>query len=287
VTVGDDDKPLTIESAESQGTVGVSVDKDGNVTITAEGKVKVNGTEIAATNGKIVVDKDGKVITSTSSNTGSTSGRGKGSSSGSNTGNNTSVIDGSIDQPASGYISGSVNSFKDVAEGAYYYDAVMWAVEKGVTTGTSENTFSPDVVCTRAQAVTFLWRAAGEPEPTDTAMPFADVADDAYYRQAVLWAVEKGITKGTSADKFSPDDTCTRAQIAAFMWRSQGQPESGTEVSFTDVASDAYYAAAVSWAAENGITNGTTATTFSPDDFCTRGQIVTFLYRNDKISSQE
>lgn len=174
----------------------------------------------------------------------------------------------------------TVNPFVDVREGEYYYDAVLWAVENGITAGTSATTFSPSVGCTRAQVVTFLWRTAGEPAPTTSNNPFTDVAKGTYYYSAVLWAVEKGITAGTSATTFSPDDTCTRAQIVTFLWRYKGQPEPITANNpFNDVYKSAYYAKAVLWAAENGVTSGTSASTFSPDDTCTRAQVVTFLYR--------
>ena len=169
--------------------------------------------------------------------------------------------------------------FIDVPAGAYYYDAVYWAVEHGVTYGTSASTFSPDASCTRAQMVTFLWRAAGSPEPETAVNPFADVSASAYYYEAVLWAVENGITNGTSATTFSPDATVTRGQTVTFLWRNAGSPVVvGT--SFEDVMADAYYATAVAWAAAEGITSGTSATTFSPDNACTRAQIVTFLYRD-------
>ncbi|MDD7772166.1 MAG: S-layer homology domain-containing protein, partial [Firmicutes bacterium] len=169
--------------------------------------------------------------------------------------------------------------FVDVPSDAYYFDAVLWTVENGITNGTSATTFSPDESCTRAQAITFLWRAAGCPSPQSREMPFKDVDKGSYYETAVLWAVENGITKGTSATTFSPEDNCTRAQIAAFLWRSQGMPDAGTSNPFTDVTSGKYYYNAVLWAVENGITNGTSATTFSPDEDCARDQIVTFLYR--------
>jgi hypothetical protein len=184
---------------------------------------------------------------------------------------------------AGGTVNAAANPFEDVAEGTYYYDAVLWAVENGITEGTSDTTFSPDDPCTRAQAVTFLWRAAGSPEPTSTEMPYTDVSANAYYYKAVLWAVEEGITEGTSETTFSPDQTCTRAHIATFLWRANGQPDSDAENPFTDVASGAYYETAVAWAAENGITTGTTTTTFSPNNSCTRGHIVAFLYRADQI----
>ena len=171
------------------------------------------------------------------------------------------------------------NPFTDVPAGSYYEDAVIWAVDKGITTGTSATTFNPNGICTRAQAVTFLWRAAGSPAAKSSAMPFADVKAGSYYYDAVLWAVEQGITKGTSDTMFSPDATCTRAQIVTFLWRSQKSPAAGTANPFTDVKASAYYADAVLWAVKHNITVGTTFSIFSPDEECTRAQIVTFLYR--------
>ena len=168
--------------------------------------------------------------------------------------------------------------FTDVPASAYYYDAVLWAVENGVTEGTNATTFSPDMSCTRAQMVTFLWRAAGSPEPVTTTNPFTDVNSGVYYYDAVLWAVEQGITSGTSATTFAPDATCTRAQTVTFLYRAAGSPAvSGG--SFADVSADAYYADAVAWAVSEGVTVGTSDTTFSPDMNCTRAQIVTFMYR--------
>ena len=172
--------------------------------------------------------------------------------------------------------------FVDVATGSYYEDAVDWAVENGITKGTDDTHFSPDGICTRAQAVTFLWRAAGSPKPETRAMPFTDVPVGSYYYDAVLWAVENGITKGTSDTTFSPNMTCTRAQIVAFLWRSEKSPAAGTANPFADVKSTAYYADAVLWAVKENITKGTTNTTFSPNADCTRAQIVTFLWRCKK-----
>ena len=169
--------------------------------------------------------------------------------------------------------------FTDVKEGAYYMDAVNWAVDKKVTSGKSETTFAPNDSCTRAQAVTFLWRAAGSPEPTASEMTFTDVKADSYYYKAVLWAVENKITSGMSDTLFAPDATCSRSQIVTFLYRMQNSPESKAENPFTDVKADAYYANAVLWAVENGVTTGASATTFDPAGDCTRGQIVTFLYR--------
>ena len=172
--------------------------------------------------------------------------------------------------------------FVDVATGSYYEDAVDWAVENGITKGTDDTHFSPDGICTRAQAVTFLWRAAGSPASKTSTMPFTDVPVGSYYYDAVLWAVENGITKGTSDTTFSPNMTCSRAQIVAFLWRSEKSPAAGTANPFADVKSDAYYADAVLWAVKENITKGTTSTTFSPNVDCTRAQIVTFLWRCKK-----
>ena len=172
--------------------------------------------------------------------------------------------------------------FVDVAAGSYYEDAVDWAVGNGITQGTDATHFAPDGICTRAQAVAFLWRAAGSPKPETRTMPFADVPAGSYYYDAVLWAVENGIAKGTSDTTFSPNMTCTRAQIVAFLWRSEKSPAAGTANPFADVKSAAYYADAVLWAVKENITRGTTNTTFSPDADCTRAQIVTFLWRCKK-----
>ncbi len=172
--------------------------------------------------------------------------------------------------------------FVDVATGSYYEDAVDWAVGNGITQGTDATHFSPDGICTRAQAVTFLWRAAGSPKPETRTMPFTDVPVGSYYYDAVLWAVENGIAKGTSDTTFSPNMTCTRAQIVAFLWRSEKSPAAGTANPFADVKSTAYYADAVLWAVKEDITKGTTSTAFSPNTDCTRAQIVTFLWRCKK-----
>ena len=170
-------------------------------------------------------------------------------------------------------------AFTDVPSGSYYEDAVLWAVGEGITTGTSAQAFAPDGSCTRAQAVTFLWRAAGSPAPVSAKTRFADVAASSYYSDAVLWAVENGITNGTSDTTFSPDAVCTRAQIVAFLWRAKGRPAAGSGTRFADVAETAYYADAVLWAVKEGVTLGTSANAFSPDETCTRAQIVTFLWR--------
>ena len=170
--------------------------------------------------------------------------------------------------------------FTDVTSSAFYSEPVAWAVANNITSGTSPATFSPDEGCTRGQVVTFLWRAAGSPEPAGSKNPFRDVKSDAYYYKAVLWAVQNEITSGTSATTFSPNDVCTRGQIVTFQWRANGLPTpKNTKNPFKDVKSSDYFYSAVLWAVENKITLGTDTTHFSPSDTCTRGQIVTFLYR--------
>ena len=175
-----------------------------------------------------------------------------------------------------------LNFFVDVPADAYYYDAVLWAAEEGITGGVDATHFAPNATCTRAQAVTFLWRAAGSPAPKSSMMPFTDVPAGSYYETAVLWAVENGITKGTSDTMFSPDATCTRAQIVTFLWRANGSPAVSGNSAFTDVASDAYYAAAVTWAEKNDVTGGIGGGLFGSNNNCTRAQIVTFIYRSVK-----
>ena len=171
------------------------------------------------------------------------------------------------------------DTFMDVPDGSYYEKAVDWAVKNGITAGTGDNYFMPDGICTRAQAVTFLWRVAGSPTPKTEVMPFEDVPEGSYYYEAVLWAAENEITVGTSATTFSPELTCSRAHIVSFLWRAAGYPSAGTVNPFTDVPENAYYINAMLWAVKQEITVGTTPSTFSPDEGCTRAQIVTFLYR--------
>lgn len=170
-----------------------------------------------------------------------------------------------------------LNVFYDVPNDAYYYEAVKWAVGKGITNGVSENLFGPDRDCTRAQIVTFLWRAAGSPVVND-AMDLTDVPADAYYAEAVRWALSEGITTGTGAGTFSPDAACTRAQAVTFLARALDGKTEGA-ANFQDVPAGSYYAEAVAWALETGVTNGISETLFGPDQTCTRGQIVTFLFR--------
>ena len=171
-----------------------------------------------------------------------------------------------------------LNFFVDVKASDYFYDAVLWAAEKGVTSGADALHFSPNAPCTRAQIVTFLWRAAGSPAPKNMSS-FADVPADAFYAKAVAWAVENGITSGTSDGKFSPDATCTRAQSVTFLYRASGAPAVSGSAAFSDVVADAYYASAVKWAEKSGITGGIGGGLFGSDNNCTRAQIVTFLFR--------
>jgi len=174
---------------------------------------------------------------------------------------------------------GNENPFTDVKENMYYYDAVLWAVGEGITNGISDTKFGPDNACTRGQVVTFLWRAAGEPEPESSYCKFTDVKRGSYYYDAVLWAVEEGITDGMTATTFAPDAACTRAQVVTFLYRFFDEPSATSVNGFKDVPNNAYYYKPVVWAVKNGITNGQTKDTFAPNTTCTRGQIVTFLYR--------
>ena len=169
------------------------------------------------------------------------------------------------------------NFFYDVPNDAFFYEAVNWAVKSGVTNGLSDTMFGPYESCTRAQIVTFLWRAAGSHEPK-TASSFTDVPASAYYAKAVAWAIENGITNGMTETTFAPNATCTRGQIVTFLYRALKGTASGS-TNFTDVKSDAFYTDAINWAVANNVTNGTSNTTFSPNADCTRAEIVTFLYR--------
>ena len=173
-------------------------------------------------------------------------------------------------------------AFLDVSEDAYYAKPAAWAVEHGITSGTSATTFSPNAPCTRGQIVTFLWRAAGSPEPSGGRTPFADVKTSDYFYKPVLWAVENQITSGTDSNHFSPGKPCTRAEAVTFLWRAAGSPEPNiSDNPFTDVGNGAYYYSPVLWAASNGITAGTSKNSFGPNEKCNRGQIVTFLYRQN------
>ena len=180
------------------------------------------------------------------------------------------------------------NPFLDVNELDYFHDSVLWAVENGITDGLEVDQFGPANICTRSQVVTFLWRAAGSPTPQLELNPFTDVKDDSWYADAVLWAVENGITDGLTDTTFAPDGTCTRSQVVTFLHRSHGSRTPGlTDHPFTDVPSGKWYEQSVLWALENGITDGLTDTTFGPDKGCTRAQVVTFLHRADSLPDPE
>jgi hypothetical protein len=250
---------ITVNSSEN-GTV-----KTDKVTASTGEKVTVTVTPNAGytTESLSVMDADGKIVSNTDHQNGTF----------------TFAMPNSNVTVSAKFLKQSGNPFIDVSDTAYYYDAVLWAVDKGITTGTTATTFTPDATCTRAQTVTFLWRSMGSPEPTSTSCPFTDVAKDSYYYKAVLWATEKGITLGTSSTTFSPGDTVTRGQTVTFLWRTAGKSAATATNPFGDVKGDDYYLSAVLWAVSKSITTGTSASTFSPIDGCTRAQIVTFLYR--------
>lgn len=253
---------ITVGKTEN-GTITVSpatASKGTNVTITAK---PADGYELGSLT---AIDANGSTLALTDLGNGKYS---------------FTMPDGKVEVNGT-FVKKSAQTFVDVPENAYYAPAVAWAVEKGVTEGTSATTFSPDAACTRAQIVTFLYRAAGSPAVKSTVNPFTDVTASDYYYNAVLWAVENGITTGTSETTFSPNESCTRAQCVTFLYRAVGSAATA-KASFTDVSADAYYAPAVDWAVEKGVTTGTSATTFSPDDACTRAQIVTFLYRAAQV----
>lgn len=174
------------------------------------------------------------------------------------------------------------NPFEDINKQAYYFTPVIWAVNSGITSGVDETHFAPDLLCTRAQAVTFLWRSSGMPEPKKNSNPFRDVPRGSYYENAVLWAFESGITDGTDSSHFSPNAPCSRAQVVTFLHRSRGCPDPTVTTVFPDVKSGSYYHKAVLWAAQRAITVGMDGGSFCPDLDCTRAQVVTFLYRNAK-----
>ena len=178
--------------------------------------------------------------------------------------------------PSQDAAQGNDTPFSDVSRDAYYYEPVLWAVEKQITNGVTATQFSPGATCTRGEIITFLWRAMGQPEPEGSASPFADVTESDFYYKPVLWAYEQGMAAGSN---FSPKAPCTRSEAVSFLWHSAGRPEASSVTGFADVGSSASYAKAVSWAVSNNIVNGTSDVTFSPSDTCTRGQIVTLLWR--------
>ena len=171
------------------------------------------------------------------------------------------------------------NPFTDVKDTDWFFNPVMWAKDNGITSGLTATTFGPESKCTRAQVVTFLWAANGRPDPQTTVNPFTDVADDAWYVKPVLWAVEQGITGGTSATTFSPEKPCNRAEIVTFLYAANGKPAVSGESTFGDVANSAWYLKPVLWAAQNDITGGIGDGKFGPENPCTRNQVVTFLYK--------
>ena len=170
------------------------------------------------------------------------------------------------------------SGFGDVAPGSFYFDSVCWAVERGIAYGTGKG-FAPNDTCTRAQAVTFLWRAQGCPEPKTTENPFGDVSERDYFYKAVLWAAEEGIAHGVGRSRFAPHDICSRAETVTFLWRAEGSPAQAGESTFRDVTGSDWFCQGVLWAVENGITYGVTADRFGPAESCNRAQMVTFLYR--------
>ena len=256
---GSSSYPITIPGKTENGTVTVSprsAEKGDTVTITAKPDSGYQLDDLTVT------DKNGKELKLTDK------GNGK----------YTFTMPASkVEVNATFVKEVEISPFSDVSTSAYYYEAVKWAQEKGITGGIGNGLFGPNQPCTRAQIVTFLWRAAGSPEPKAMSS-FADVSTDAYYAKAVAWAVENGITTGTGDGKFSPDATCTRAQSVTFLFRAIGKLVD-SKAEFSDVLTDSYYANAVAWAVENGVTNGIGDGLFGPDNSCTRAQIVTFLFR--------
>ncbi|WP_318362155.1 S-layer homology domain-containing protein [uncultured Agathobaculum sp.] len=274
-------KPYTVSSSGGGGgsytpTYAINVDKTENGSITVSPKSASKGSTVTITvkpdkgyelDALKALDKDGGKLKLTEKN-----------------GKYTFTMPASKITISGSFVKQAetpVQIFDDVPVTAYYYEAVKWAADKNITGGIGNNLFAPDAACTRAQIVTFLWRAAGSPEPK-TMRGFDDVSADAYYAKAVAWAIENGITAGTGEGRFSPDATCTRAQAVTFLYRASGASAVSGNSAFSDVAADAYYAAAVAWAEKNGVTGGIGGGLFGSDNTCTRAQIVTFLYRTMK-----
>ena len=259
-------------SASTGYTVTANSSKNGSVSVTPKNASKGDTVTVTVKADKgyelstlTVTDKDGKTVKLTDK------GNGK----------YTFTMPGSKVEVKAEFVeisTDSANPFRDVSKNAYYYKQVLWAVEKGITSGVSANEFAPEAACTRGQMVTFLWKAAGSPEVSGT-LAFNDVSADAYYAKAVRWAAQQGITSGTSAGVFSPNAPCTRGQMAMFLYAYAKTPAVTGSVPFGDVASSDYFNTAVLWAVNNGITSGTSSTTYSPASVCTRGQMVVFLYQ--------
>ena len=272
--IGSSDGGSSSGGSSSSPTYSVTApDKTENGSVTVDAKSAKRGSSVTITvtpdkgytlETLTVLDKDGKEISVTKK---------------SDTQYTFTMPSGKVEVKAHFMEDNSMlNYFVDVKASDYYYDAVLWAAEKGITSGTDAVHFSPSAPCTRAQIVTFLWRAAGSPV-VNYAMDLSDVAGDAYYTEAVRWALSEGITTGTGADQFSPDATCTREQAVTFLYRAAGSPAVSGGSAFEDVGADAYYARAVAWAAQNGVTNGISQALFGSGNDCMRAQIVTFLYR--------
>ena len=259
-------------SASTGYTVTANSSKNGSVSVTPKNASKGDTVTVTVKADKgyelstlTVTDKDGKTVKLTDK------GNGK----------YTFTMPGSKVEVKAEFVemtTASENPFRDVSKNAYYYKQVLWAVEKGITSGVSANEFAPEAACTRGQMVTFLWKAAGSPEVSGT-LAFNDVSADAYYAKAVRWAAQQGITSGTSAGMFSPNAPCTRGQMAMFLYAYAKMPAVTGSVPFSDVASGDYFNTAVLWAVNNNITSGTSSTTYSPASVCTRGQMVVFLYQ--------
>ena len=259
---------VSVKSADSVVGLGsASTDASGAATVSIPVGTLANGTYQAYVfkneDGTAAASAEFVVKDSNGGNSGGGSGGSGGSSSGGNDPGNTA--------PAAG-------GFKDVAKGSYYYEPVNWAVNNKITTGASTDTFAPGEPCTRAQMVTFLWRAAGSPTAA-AGTTFSDVPQYEYYAQAVSWAASVGITTGTGNWSFSPSAPCTRGQMATFLYRYSKSPQVSGDMPFADITDSSYYSDAVLWAYKSGVTTGITANMYHPNDTCTRGQMVTFLYR--------
>jgi hypothetical protein len=268
---------------------GVTISEDGT-TVTVDGLTSDLLVELSFSRRSSGDDSssDSSSSSTTSTSSGSSGGGGSSSTDTTDTTNDTSTTENPNAQDAGDLNTLGVDDlpFNDVEPDAYYANAVAWAIESGITEGTSEETFSPDEPCTRAQIVTFLWRAAGAPTITDADNVFSDLDPNAYYYQAVLWGIQNGVVQGLTPTTFGGNELVTRGQAVTFQWRAAGKPD-GEGREFTDVDYSEYYGDAVQWTVSTGITTGTGATTFSPDDVCTRAQIVTFLYRQMLLEGGE